>query len=436
MRPLGEWGQARAVSDPQFPAEHQLSPGDSSAEVDRRTLLQAWALLLLAFSWLALTVPAGGFDADLAYWVKWSHRIERFGLARVYGGLEASANYLPVFMWILAGLGRLTGGPLSQETVPLVKVAALAFELGLGLALAQFLWRRSRNPALALLVMLNPATLYDSWVWGQIDAMHTALVALAWMALASGSVAAACVLFLLALNTKLQSVVFLPFFALAAVAVLGRSWRGWLRTAAACVATQLALLWPFLDGRALRGIWGNVTGIVGYFPAVSLNAYNLWYFLVEEPADTPDTVRWLGVSYRAWGVVLLAAALAVLTVPLARWVRGLVLRKELRRLGQEGFFFLGMAGLSFFAFATEAHERFLHPAVTLLGIDAVLRGRYALFAISSAAYLLNLEDVLRWRGVGYESGLFEPKLIASAVLVAWAAGAWRAWRPSRPASSP
>ena len=387
-------------------------------------------MLLLVFGWLAFTVPAGGFEGDLDFWVRWSHRIDRFGLGQVYGGITGNANYLPVFLWLLAGLNRIVRGALTAENVPLVKVAALAFDLALGLALARFLSARGRNPVLALLVVANPATLYDSWVWGQIDAMHTTLVASSWLALAGGRGPLAAVLFLLALNTKLQSVIFLPFFLCALALVLGRRWRSWLVAAAACLAVEGALLAPFHDGRALRALWRNVVGIVGFFKAVSLNAYNVWYLILDDPAEVEDTAQVFHATYRTWGLLLLAAALCALAVPFLRHLWQLRRGGALQRLDEHGFFFLGLVGVACFAFPTEVHERFLHPAVVLLGIDAVRRGSYLAYAVLSGAYLVNLEAVLRWRGVGYQTVLFDPRLVAMVVLTVYGAGLWQAYHRS------
>jgi Gpi18-like mannosyltransferase len=405
----------------------EASPERWTPWSDRR-LRDAIAALVVVFAWLAFTVPSGGYDGDLDHWVRWSHRIARFGLANVYGGVSESANYLPVFMWVLAGLNRIAGGPLTSETVQLVKVAALAFDFGLGVALAAFLASRGRNPALAILVVANPATLYDSWVWGQIDAMHTAFVVGAWLALARGSAAWAASLFLLALNTKLQSVVFLPFFLFALVHVLGTRWRAWLRAAAACAAVQVALLAPFMRERALRALWSNTVGIVGYFQAISLNAYNVWYLVAPDRVEAEDTELLFHATYRTWGVAMFALALVVIAVPFATSVRRLWRERRLERLDEDGFLLLGLVGVAFFAFPTEVHERFLHPAVVLLGVDAVLRGRYLAYGVASAAYVLNLEGVLRWRGLRYDSLAFEPRAIAAVVLAVFAAGAVDAYR--------
>ncbi len=387
----------------------------------------AIAVLVVVFAWLAYTVPAGGFEADLDFWIRWSNRIHRFGLGNVYGGVTGNANYLPVFPWVLAGLNRVVGGALTQENVVLVKVAALMFDAVLGIVIAIAIARRGRPPALALLVVANPATLYNSWVWGQIDAIHTAFVAGSWLALVDGRGAVAAILFVLALNSKLQSVVFLPFFAFALVHVLGRNPRRWAAAAIASAVTQLVLLAPFLNERALRAIWKNVFGVVGYFKAVSLNAWNLWYLVLADPAEVEDTTRVLGMTYRAWGVALLGAALLLVAIPFVRWVRRLFRERSPVNLDEHGFLLLGLAGVAFFAFPTEVHERFLHTAVVLVGIDAVIRGRYALYAALSIAYLVNLEGVLRWRGLDYGRAVFDPRATAVLVLALFAVGTGWGW---------
>ncbi len=396
------------------------------------SLGQAAALLAVVFGWLAFTAPAGGFEADIDHWIRWSYRIDQFGMSNAYGGLTGKANYLPMFIWVLAGLNRIVRGALTQDNAAqFVKIVALMFDFALGLAVARLLSARGRNPCLALLVAVNPATLYDSWVWGQIDAMHTALVAGSWIALTANRAPLAALLFLLALNTKLQSVIFVPFFVFALVHVIGGRWKTWAITVAACCGAQLALLAPFLNGRALRALSENVTGIVGYFNGVSLNAYNLWYLLADDPSQLKDTETFLHSTYRHWGMVLLAVALATIALPFARYVRRLWRSHALDRLDENGFLLLGVAGVAFFAFPTEVHERFLQPAVALIGIDAVLHGRYLAYAVLSSAYLLNLENVLRWRGLEYQGLLFDPRLVAASVLAIFVYGTWQAYQRTR-----
>jgi len=415
-----------AVDDQRMPLHHN----------ENVPLWPAVALLLVVFGWLCFTVPAGGFEADQEYWIRWSHRIHSFGLSQVYGGLAGQANYLPVSLLVLTLINHLIGGALSPESVPLVKVATLLFDLALGLVLAGFLHRRGRHPALALVVVANPATLYNSWVWGQIDAMHTAFAAGAWLALSSGQGPLAAALFLLALNTKLQSVVLVPFFLFALAHVLGRRLTAWIATAASCLGVQAALLLPFWNARALTALRHNVFGIVGYFKAVSLNAHNLWYLILADPSQVDDTGRFLGSTYRLWGEGLFALALGLIAVPFYRWIRRLWHDSRLQDLDRTGFLFMGLAGLAFFDLPTEAHERFVHQAVVFFGIDAVLRGRYLFYALVSAFYLVNLEDVLRWRGLGYETFLFDARLGAMAMLALLGVGIWQAYRRTRSSPAP
>ena len=66
---------------------------------------------------------------------------------------------------------------------------------------------------------------------------------------------------------------------------------------------------------------------------------------------------------------------------------------------------------------------------------AVLRGRFAVYGAVSALYLLNLEAVLRWRGL--PEHVLRPRPIAAALLVAFAvalAGLWQRCRRSQEGS--
>jgi hypothetical protein len=135
------------------------------------------------------------------------------------------------------------------------------------------------------------------------------------------------------------------------------------------------------------------------------------------------------VSYRSWAVALFLAASVAIALPWMTTVRRHWREARLGELDRELFLALGIAGLAFFLFPTQMHERYLHPAVALLGVDAVLRGRYALYGLTSAMYLLNLEAVLRWRGL--PDAVLRPRPVAAALLVAFAVALAQLWRRAR-----
>jgi Gpi18-like mannosyltransferase len=391
-------------------------------------LAQAIALLALLFALLAFTVPSGGYDME--WWLDWSARLARGGIGHVYD--RGGVNYPPMWLELLAGVTALAGGPISPARTFTVKLVPLAFDLAIGIALAVWLARRGRDPHRALFVSLNLALVYDAWVWGQIDAIHSFFVLAAALLLLEERPVLAAVAAALAVGTKLQAVVFAPFLLLAFACVAGRRWRVWVGAAAAVAGAAAMVLAPFAAaGRLSAPFRGAVSGL-DFYPAVSLNAANLWYLLVGDPYNTSDAIRFLGISCKLWGLGLLALALGAVVLP---WWRVIAARRRAGAPGlpaAETLLALALVGIAFFWFPTQMHERYLHPGVLLLGAYAVASGRWAAYAVLSSAYLLNLERVQRFRGfTKYGVQIFDPQLIALAVLAVFAHGLWRLWRAAR-----
>ena len=392
-----------------------------SAEARLRAAVLA---LTAAWAWLVLFAGNGGYGNDLACWRASSAGIAAEGLGGAYA--TPGVDYLPGFLWVLAGLNLLVGGALELEHMWLVKAATLTADLCLSIAVARHLVRRGRDPAAALLLFLNPALVYDSWIWGQVDGLFTALIGGAALALVYGKPAlgAACVV--LAANVKPQTVAFVPYLGFLLLHVLGASRRGWLRVAAAVSITQLAILAPFLLRGAGDAILELLGTRVGLFPVLSMNAFNVWHFVDRDPMAASDLARFAGLSYRAWGLVLFLAASVAIALPWTAAVRRSWRDGRLGDIDDRLFLALGVAGIAFFLFPTQMHERYLHPAVAFLGVDALLRGRFALYAALSALYFLNLEAVLRWRGL--PEAMLRPVPIAIGVLLVFAAGLAALWR--------
>jgi Gpi18-like mannosyltransferase len=383
--------------------------------------------LAAAWAWLLLFTGNGGHGFDLACWRAWSAGIAAHGLGGAYA--TPGLDYLPGFLWVLAGLNLVTGGPLELDDVWLVKAVALTADLLLAVSIARHLAQRGRHPALALLLFLNPALLYDSWVWGQVDGIHTALVGGAALALVASRPALGAALAVLAANVKPQTVAFLPYLGFLLLHVAGMRSRAWLRVLAAVVTTQVVVLAPFLVRGAVEGIAQVLATRIGHYPVLSMNAFNVWYFAAADPVAASDLRRVAGLTHRAWGIVLFVAASVAIAWPWMLAVRRRWRAGDLDRIDGELFCALGVAGIAFFLFPTQMHERYLHPAVALLGVDAALRGRFAVYGVVSAVYLLNLEAVLRWRGL--PDVVLRPRPIAAALLVAFAVALVSLWQRCR-----
>jgi Gpi18-like mannosyltransferase len=367
-----------------------------------------WTLLVLALTFAALLVflPRGGFEADLNAWKEWTSRLRGIPITRIH---ETDVNYPPVWLHVLRVIARL----FSQETLVrhphIFKVVPLLFDLATCVLAAWTLARLDGRPWRVVFIALNAAFLYNSYVWGQIDSIYTFFVFAAVVAALHRRPVLASALMVLAWNTKLQAVIFVPCLA---VLILGAHWREPKKVAfavAGAAATQALVVLPFLlAGTLMTLVRRMAAGSVDLFPVVSYNAYNLWYLIDLAPRldQTSDRVEILGIAVKRWGQALLLLNLGAITFLLARC------RDRIPHV----FLAFGLSGIAFFYFPTQMHERYICAAVIFLGMHAVMTGQAWAFALVSIATLANLDAVLWTRAI------IRPRAVAVLVLVAYVLG--------------
>lgn len=387
------------------------------------TVLVGLVVVAAALRTWILLQPGVGFTNDLALFARWMHGVATHGLAGFYAA-EAFCDYPPLFILLFGGVGKLVAALGGSEphayhvgTKLLASVADLATGVTIGLAGRRLLGVRAATLG-AGLYLLNPVAIYDSAVWGQVDAVPALLLVGAlfltercrWMG--AGAVGA------LALAAKFQSVAVLPLVAFEAIRRGGGP--GVARALAGGIVALAVVSAPFLATGTLDDVVRRAyVDVVGQYHQMSFNAFNLWT-LTGHP-EAPDTAppralielaaggrtslpadgSWLlGITWRKVSLVLFG--LAVLGV----------LAAYARRPGPVASF--GAAGglaLAFFLFPTEMHERYAFPAIALLAPWAAARMRNErLYLALSVALLLNLVAVLP------PDGLAEPIALVNLVL--------------------
>ena len=259
--------------------------------------------------------------------------------------------------------------------------------------------------AVAAIYLFNPGTVFDSAVWGQIDAVGTLVLLSTIYFLGRGWTEAAAVGAVVALLVKFQFAFLVPVVAVVGIKrhLFGRSadpdldgQRSGVRvltSLASGVATLALMLFPFQ-----MGLWApvaagaDVKGCLGFLPPAdpttslvgklceaantytgfSINAFNLWRNPWTGLGDTlqrgDDTVVGLvlgGVSltWQQVGTLLFVgfALLALVVVARRDDIRGVVLSALL-------------LAITFFVLPTRVHERYLFPALAL-GALLVFSGR-------------------------------------------------------------
>ena len=425
-----------------------------------------WLLLAGALGIRLLLMPLPDpFDADLTtFWLPWMAYGAENGLAQLYQSGRPLVNYPPLFLTLLTGLGKLYGLLVpSFEYTPmqsvLIKLPAVLADLGITVLLyyaaMQLVTLRpgegSRSsggdasaalsmtepdasaalsmtdaapvtlrpgegsrwfPALAAgLWALNPAIIYVSAYWAQVDSIHTMWMLAALLAALAGRWGWSGLLMGLALLTKLHAIVLLPLLFVLA-------WRHSLRAllwGALGLAGTLALgLLPFLINGALGNVLAVYFGAVGFYPKLSVNAFNGWFFLQtiavqvfdREILDTarlvgPITLRWVGLGLLGGYTLLLLWRLwghlepGWTRIPKSEAAPGRVWLTSTARLLV--FFSAGLLVFGFFSLATEMHERYGLPALAFLALPAARHRRVLVpYLLLTAVFSFNLLRVLPW----------------------------------------
>lgn len=392
--------------------------------------MKHWKLLVLLVIGLALRLALmplpDPYEADLTtFWLPWMAFGAQHGLGQLYLHGEPVVNYPPFYLALLTNLGKLYGvlrpgfdyTPLQSV---LIKLPAVVADLVVGVMLYFAALRiaagaqkqpsghapRPEGLTLALVAaglwLLNPATIYVSSFWAQVDAIHTMWMVAALLAALDKRWGWSGLLMGFGLLTKLQAGVILPLLLLLAW------WNGWRavgRWSAALAGMLLLGIAAPLAAGALTPVLNAYTGAVGFYPALSMNAYNPWFlvqFASAQVLGQPllDTARVVGpVTLRWVGLALLAGyGLAILWLLYWHWQPRPAGRSSWPQAGQrlDAFFAAGLLVFGFFMLATEMHERYILPALAFLALPAALNGRQHLLAylLLSGAVLLNLLRVL------------------------------------------
>ncbi len=379
---------------------------------DRRFWLLFGVALLVRAVLMPLPEP---IDFDLAYFLfPWMLYSPGHNLVELYLYGEPVVNYPPFFMTILLGLGKLYAVlvPTLEKTplqMALVKLPSVLADMATGvviyLAAAQIERRQgkaTRRPLLAAgLWLLNPAVIYVSSIWGQFDAIHTLWMTAALLAAVNKRWGWSGILLGLALLTKAQALTVIPLLALMA---WWSGWRALARGAIASGATLAAGLLPLWIGGAGQSLVQIYIRAVGYYPAMSMNAYNPWFIAHIRTREVlgywvEDSTALLGpITIRHVGMALVAAyALLLFWALLRRWRApshdATPQADAVQQIG--AFFTAGLLTFGFFMLATEMHERYILPALAPLALAAaLLRPALAPYLLLTFTAFLNLIHVL------------------------------------------
>ncbi len=370
-----------------------------------------------------------GYAADLQWFANWSRVAYADGLAALYDNTDV--NYPPLYvlvLWFCAAAADWFGLTSDVAMHAVLRVPPMLADVAIALVLYRFVKHYANTSAARLaaaIYFLNPAVIYVTAYWGQVDSVHTLFLLLALVACSRRSGWGVGFWLGFALAQKLQSLAIVPLALIEVFRYL--RWRGLRDVAGGFLLAVVIVLAPFLAaGTVDDALQRGYRQVVGQYPQCSVEAYNLWCLLglheARDNAPPPSVVRFLAGDADSIAVEdPWAARLTVRRISLVLFALcvATILAIHLQSQRHDARFLAGGAlALAFFVLPTEMHERYLFPAIALLAVWAVVvPQRLAVYALLSALFLVNLVGVLAIDPVrGHVGGAM---VLALLVLIGW-----------------
>jgi Gpi18-like mannosyltransferase len=355
---------------------------------------QILIIAAMVFALYVLLIPKNFVGLDGENWKNWSLYIFENGLGKAYNNTDIS--YPPIYIY---GLYIFTLLYDSAENLLshlyFTRVIALAFDFITIAILLKYIPAIKKQPIVILFLLLNIAFVYNSLIWWQTDSIHTAFILLAIIMALYHKPALTIMFFVLAINAKLNAIIYAPVILLLLIPVFSTNPFSILSSIIIGIATQVILWYPFIQEGNIS-IWLNgFLQRVDYYHFASMKAYNFWYlFLNDNPRNILDnTIAFNSFSYKNIGAILFVVTTLLALFPLAKKTFQNLKQRVVFSEKDIAFVFLtlGLLTLVFFFFPTRIHERYAHAGVLFFFIHACYSNSFRLYVLYSIAYFINLE---------------------------------------------
>ncbi|MDX2002520.1 MAG: hypothetical protein SFW35_08805 [Chitinophagales bacterium] len=353
---------------------------------------KAITVSILYFISLLVFLPTKYHGFDVQCWLGWTIDNYQKGLGHVY---EGSTNYPPFIHYCFFLFSKFQGSVENIErNIVYIKVFPLFFDFLGAFALFFFLRRGKPDYDIPLFLLVNAAYLYNSYLWGQFDSIYTAFVLFSFLLALREKGTWSMIFYILALNMKIQAIIFLPLLSLVLLPQCLRKPLRITQYLLAAVAMQVVILIPWIITGSVGKVWQVAVGSVDFYPKVSMGALNIWELIISRTQlEGEDTQLLWGMTYKQFGLLnfCIASFFALFPLLLASlkvWRKQMTFNEDYQRL-----FFLSAAliALVFYYFNTQMHERYCHPAMILFFAYCWYIRNYWLYILFSIAYFLSLE---------------------------------------------
>ncbi len=332
---------------------------------------------------LVLCALFRGHDSDMGCFIAWGQDIANSGTRSFYWAAGHDwYDYPPGYMLFLGGysavlnLFRVDTG--SVFGIFLYMLPAIAADLALSLLLMSFARRQRINNSGALilggLVFLNPALLFLTGAWGQIDSILTLWLVISFLLLLDKKTVLSGAVFGLAVMTKWQALMFGPVYAFAHLFLI--RWgekevmedvRNTALAALSAVAVILLISLPFKGDESVLWFAERFLTASSHYDYATVEAYNYFAFCGANWKRAGEYIVPRFLTFKQFGTI------AIVLAVLAGFMTILRRRQAQKRLDKplnedKGFLFLA-ASLTMaliFTFGHYMHERYVVPILVML----------------------------------------------------------------------
>ncbi|MBV8244329.1 MAG: phospholipid carrier-dependent glycosyltransferase [Candidatus Eremiobacteraeota bacterium] len=377
-----------------------------------------WLMLAAAFVVRILFIGNDGFRNDVQSFEGWALTLASHPFSQFYSS-AGFADYPPGYFYVLWIVGHLyapfahvDGGYAILKAF--VKLPAILMDLVDAVVLFAIVRRFASTRwalGVAAFYLFNPAAIFISASWGQVDSIAGGLALLGvWLLLESNDADPVrarrfVVLAWLALGysilIKPQAAILGPLFL--TFAFVAPAERRPLRLGATALGMGAALVLAYLASLpfhaalnpvdAFRWLYERYAYGAGVYAYNSINAFNLWTihnrFWQDDSVRFPSWPFWpalLSLPQYIWGIALVAAAAVLVLVRYAQ------LRTERALLEAAA-----LLTLAFYMLSTRMHERYLFDGLLFTISTSWIARRYLIAAvILSVTLFCNLEYSLHY----------------------------------------
>lgn len=396
-------------------------------------------VILVVVCLLLFFLPRG--SADGRYWIWWASAMKDNGFSNIYSSPEVMVNYFPATLYLIyvwQGFLNVFKIDFTLETVYTFKMFSVIFDMftiTFCFLLANRFQLSKKNVYWGLL--LNVAFFYNSFVWGQVDTIYTFFYFLTLYFMVERKAFLALLFFLISVNFKIQSFIFLPIVAVEIFRMIFPKIKQnfdkkMVMKVSSIIFLQYLVFLPFSKSakEIFMIVWDKGINMGDY---LTWNAANFWIFVHAIPMETSKyNSGLLGISFEIWGylffmfIFIVVMALYVIKIwrELVTHSRCSLQQKISNTLDleckKERWLSLSLVSyvvlISFFFFAPGMHERYSHPAILLSFLIGIFSDDYLLLIITSLAYFINLNIVFPFENSNLLGiYFFHPFLISTAL---------------------